>query len=48
MDFGSIFNGLSVVGAVVALVAGGKIRIVLGLASFVSRKLGRFFDKERS
>lgn len=46
MNFGSIIDGLAAVGAVIAIIAGGKIRIVLGFASFVARMVGRFFDSE--
>lgn len=46
MEFGSIMSGLSAAGAVVAVLAGGKVRILLGFASFVARRVGRFFDKE--
>lgn len=48
MDFGSIIGGLGTAGAVAALLAGGKVRIALGVASFVARKVGRFFDSRKA
>lgn len=45
MNFGLVIEGLGTAGAVAALLAGGKIRIVLAFASFVARRVGRFFNK---
>lgn len=44
MDFGTIFAGIGSAGAIIAIIAGGKLRIVIGFAAFAARRVGRFFD----
>lgn len=44
MDFGIITAPISAAIVVISILAGGKLRVVIGFAAWAARKVGRFFD----
>lgn len=48
MNFGLIFEGVSVVTAVLAVITAGGVKAALLFASWASKKVATFFDGYRS